>query len=247
MPQRVPARARREYDLGVGQTHVLGFHDLEGVALLEHPVLVDTRAVGKGVGPDNRLVGRHRDPHQPAHQAAGRHNLARLHPAVQAKVVAPRADGHDDLFQRGIARPLAQTVERALGLARPILDGRQRVRHRHPQIVVAVDAEDRLTAVGHLVQQVADQFPELLGHRVPHRVGYIDRRRPGGDGRLHHLAQVLKIRPRRVHRRELHVFAERLGQFHRLHRHLEHLVPPLAQLALQVDLRGADKGVDARS
>ena len=41
--------------------HVLGAHDLVGLAVLQHAVLVDPGLVRERVGADDRLVGLHRD------------------------------------------------------------------------------------------------------------------------------------------------------------------------------------------
>ena len=78
-------------------------------------------------------------------------------------IIAARAQRHDDFFQRAVARPLAQSVDRAFDLARPGLDGRQAVGHRHAQVVVAMDADDRPVDVRHAVSQRADDFAHVGG------------------------------------------------------------------------------------
>src|SRR5207302_8151963 len=46
-----------EHDLVGAPAHVLGAHDLVGVAGLQHAVLVDARGMRKGVGADTALFG----------------------------------------------------------------------------------------------------------------------------------------------------------------------------------------------
>ena len=233
----------REHDLGFVQAHVLGNHDFKGSALLQHAILVNPRAVGKGIGADHGLVGRHPNAHQPADQPAGRDDFAGLDPGVQIKVVPPGPQGHDDLFERGIARPLPQAVEGALGLAGAVLQRGQGIGHGHAQIIVTVHAEDRAVHIGHLFHDGADQRPELLGHGVPDRIRDVDRGGPGRDRRLDHLVEIGRLGPGCIHRRKLHIVAEGFGPLDRVHRHLEDFVRALAQLPFEVDLRGADEGV----
>ena len=66
-------------------------------------------------------------------------------PVVWPPSAAERVcEGHHDLFQRGVAGPLAEAVDGHLDLARPGGDGRQRVGDGEAQVVVAVDADDRV-------------------------------------------------------------------------------------------------------
>ena len=71
-------------------------------------------------------------------------------------VVVPRAEGHHDFFERAVAGPLAEAVDRALDLAGAVLDGRQAVGHRQAEVVVAVNADHRLVDVRHALDEIAD-------------------------------------------------------------------------------------------
>ena len=84
---------------------------------------------------------------------------------------------HDDLFERGIAGPLAEAVDRAFDLARAGADGGQRIGDGQAEIVVAMDGDDRLVDVGHAVAQHGDQRGEFLGHRIADGVRDVDRAR----------------------------------------------------------------------
>ena len=68
-------------------------------------------------------------------------------------VVVPRAEGHHHFFERAVAGPLAEAVDRALDLPGAVLDGRQAVGHGEAEVVVAVDADDRAVDVRHAVDE----------------------------------------------------------------------------------------------
>ena len=58
--------------------------------------------------------------------------------ALVRKHIGPHLERRRNLFQRRIARALADAVDRALHLPRAGANRRQRIRHRQSQIVVAV-------------------------------------------------------------------------------------------------------------
>ena len=127
-----------------GDPDRLGGHDLIGDLLLDQAVLVDARLVGEGVGPDDRLVRLDRDARDLRQEPRGLVDVLGLDPRMEAEEVLPGLDGHDDLLHRAIPGPLADPVDRALHLARPVLHGGQGIGGGEPQIVVAVDRNDRL-------------------------------------------------------------------------------------------------------
>ena len=59
--ERVAPGELAEHQLVGAPADVLGAHDLVGLAVLEHAVLVDARLVRERVGADDRLVRLHRD------------------------------------------------------------------------------------------------------------------------------------------------------------------------------------------
>ena len=130
-------------------------------AFLEHAVLVDAGLVGEGVLADDRLVALHLDAGDVGHQPAGGHEPLGVDARVGVVVVVPRAQGHDDFFQRAVAGPLADAVDRALDLARAGLDGGQAVGHGQAQVVVAVDADHGLVDVRHAVAERADDVAHV--------------------------------------------------------------------------------------
>ncbi len=62
-------RVLAEHDLGAGDPHVLGAHDLVGQPVGQDPVLMDARLVGEGVAPHDRLVELHGVAGQRRHEA----------------------------------------------------------------------------------------------------------------------------------------------------------------------------------
>ena len=69
--------------------------------------------------------------------------MRRVDAGVVGQHVAARPDRHHDLFERGIAGPLADAVDGALDLPRAGRDAGQRVGDRQAEVVVAVDGEDQ--------------------------------------------------------------------------------------------------------
>src|SRR4029453_931377 len=104
-PPLLPAPARRG-------------HDLVRERVGEDSVLVDPRLVGEGVAAHDRLVRLRPDAGDVGeHRARGVEELA---PDTRREAGAPppALPRHPDLPERGVARALADTVDRALDLAR---------------------------------------------------------------------------------------------------------------------------------
>src|SRR5208282_6149755 len=95
----------------------------------------------KRIRADNGFVGWNRHSEQVGDHAAGAEELARLDSSAYPVVVGAGADAHDDFFQRGVAGPLANSVDRPLHLARTIANACQRIGYRETKVVVAVDAD----------------------------------------------------------------------------------------------------------
>ena len=108
--------------------------------------------------------------------------------------VAAGAQGHDDLFQRAVAGPFADAVDRALDLPGAGLDGGQAVGHGQAQVVVAVDADHRLVDVGHALAERCDHAAHVGGRGVADRVGDVDGGGAGVDGRLDDLGRGSRAR-----------------------------------------------------
>ena len=168
-------------------------------------------------------------------------------PVVSAVVVVPRPQRHHDLFQRAVAGPLADAVDRALDLPGAVLDGGQAVGDGQAQVVVAVDADDRLVDVRHALVEVRDDAGVLRGRGVADGVGDVDRRRAGVDGRLDDLGRGSRARcGRRPRARTRCRRSSRLARFTPATARLDDLLLGHLQLELAVDGAGGQEDVDAR-
>ena len=248
--QRVPAAVLAQHDVVVGEADVGRRHDLERGRVAEHAGLVDAALVGEGVAAHDGLVALDRVAGQRAHQAARAGDLPGVHPGLAVEVLAARADGHDDLFERGVAGALADAVDGALHLRGAGAHRGQRVGRGQPQVVVAVHAHGDVVQRRREPVQLADEVAVLQRQGVAHGVGHVDGGRAALDGDAQHLGQVLRLGAARVHGAELHVglgaAPPARGQRDHGPRVGQHLVLGLLDLVLEVHGAGADERVDAR-
>jgi len=108
-------------------------------------------------------------------------------------------------------------------------------------------APDRLVRIRNPLAQRAHEVAVELGHRIPHRIGNVQRGGPLFDHRFQHPAQKVDIAAVAVLGAELDVGAQVAGKAHRLARLLEHLLGRHAQLFLHVQRRSGNERVDART
>ena len=80
-----------------------------------------------------------------------------------AEVVAARAQRHDDLFERGVAGPLADAVDGALDLRGAGAHRGQRVGRRQTEVVVAVHADHDVLQRRAEPVQLADEVAHSSG------------------------------------------------------------------------------------
>src|SRR5215213_2788789 len=244
--ERVPPRMLAQHEAAVGHADRLRGHYLVGQAILYDPILVYARFVREGVPPNDGLIRLHLDARHLGEQPARRVELLRADRGRVRHNVLPYAQGHDYLFERRVPRALAYAVDRAFHLPRPSLDGRYRVGHGEPQIVVAVHGDGRFAYTRHARANPSDDPGEFARSGVAYRVGYVDHASPGFDHRLDHRAKKVEIGPGRVFRRKLDILAQPPREGDRLARLIERPVARDPQLVLQVDVGGRKKCVDAR-
>jgi hypothetical protein len=149
------------------------------------------------------------------------------------------------LFERRVARALADPVHRELDLTRARADRSQRVGRGEAEIVLAVERYDRLRELRNAREELRDQYRDLIGKRATHRVGDVDRARPRGEGGAHDVHEELRIGARGVHRAELHVVRRVARAGDGVLHHAQHLLPALAELVREVDVARIDERVDA--
>ena len=164
--ERVAPAVLAENQLALGYAYGLGRHDLVGLLILEHAVLMNPGLVRESVGADNGLVGWYRHPGQTAHHPTGATDLIGMNVRSQAIERLPGVKSHDDLFQAGVARSLADPVDRDFGLSGSGTDTGNGVGGGDPEIVVTVNRPDHVFATWGLFDQLAEHVAVLLGHGI---------------------------------------------------------------------------------
>ena len=223
-------------------------HDLVRLGLRQDAVLVDAAFVRERVGAHDGLA--RGDPHarDRGEQVRRAGDLLRVDARDEVAVgVASRAETHHDLLQRGVAGALADSADRALHLARPGADARERVGHGESEVVVAVRGHRHVRDSLHPVHDGGDERGELVGRGVPDRVGDVDDRRARRDGGVVHLAEEVHVRARGVLGGELHVAAEVAGAGDGLPYLPQAVGAGDVQLVLEVQVARGDERVDART
>ena len=118
--QRVAAGVLAEDQLALREPDLLRPHDLVGLAVLEHAVLVDAGLVREGVLADDRLVPLHVQAGDLRDEPARRVEPLGLDAGARPEDVLARPERHHDLLERGVAGALADAVDRALDLPRAL-------------------------------------------------------------------------------------------------------------------------------
>ncbi len=201
--------------------------------------------VGEGVAADDGLVALHLHAGDVRNQPAGRHQPSGIDIRCGLVIVLPRAQRHDDFFQRAVAGAFADAVDRTLDLPCPVLDRRQAIAHGQAEIVVAMDADHRPIDVRHALAERADHAAHLLGHGVADGVGNVDGRGPGVDGRGDHFAEEINLGAGGVFGRELDVWAIARGSAHAGHGPANDLGLVHLELELAMDGAGGQEDVNA--
>src|SRR5262245_16666414 len=110
---------------------------------------------------------------------------------------------------------------------------------------MAMSAEHGLVRIRHTTADLHEELPRFVRNAVADRVGEVDGRGAVGDGALDDAAQKVAIAPGRVLRRELDIVSVLAGATDAVDDRLEAALPCDAQLPLEVQVRGGQKGVDA--
>jgi hypothetical protein len=232
---------------GLLHADVLRHHDLVGLRMLEHAVLVDAALVREGVAPDDRLVVLHRERGDGGNELRRpRQHLGVDGGPIRHHVVA-HPHRHHRLFQRSVAGALADAVDGAFNLPRAGAHAGERVRHRHAEIVMAVHGKASLVGIRHPLAQHLDEREIFLRHRVADGVGDIDGGGAGLDRRLDAAAEEVVLAAGAVLARPLDIVGVPPRPRHRGDHRLVDLFRLHLQLPLHVHRRGGDEGMDARA
>ena len=194
-----------------GQTNRFRGHDLVGLGVLQHAVLMDAAFMCKGIRPDNRLVGLYIEAGNRRQQARGPHDFGGLDVGLMRQNVGACPQRHDDFFHRRIAGPFADTVDGAFYLARTGADSCQRIGHGQAQIVMAVNRDDCLVDIRHAVHQHVDEGREFRGNGIADCIGNVDCTGAVGDRCLDAAAEKIVIGAAAIFRRPFDIVGKVAG------------------------------------
>ena len=173
--QRGASRVFAQRQRGAGNANIFGPHDFKRLGVFQHTILMDTAFMRKGVFANDGLVKLHRETRHRADPARNMHDLFSIDVGEERHDVSPHTERHNNFFQSGVARALAQTIDRAFDLPCAAFNSRQRVRRRHAQIVMAMGGENHIFCTRHLGNQAADQVSTFDRSRVANGVRNVDR------------------------------------------------------------------------
>ena len=212
--------------------------------ILQHPVLMNAAAVGKGVTAHDGLVGLHRHVHQRADHATRGVYLRGVDVGVYAQCLVA-LQYHGNLLERGIAGPLANAVDGNLHLAGTGHDAVEGVGSSHAQVVVAVGRDDGLVNTVNMLLQVLNLLVVLLRQTVARRIGNVDHRGTSLDDGLHHAGQILVVRTACILAVELHVLHVATGVLRSTDGALNDFLARTIKFIVYVLFAGAYARVDA--
>jgi len=232
--ERRPARVLAEHEVGLLPAHALRRHDLVGLGVLEHAILMDAGLVSEGVGANDGLVRLHREACDRLQHLRGPDQLGAVDPGPVRQPVAPHLQRHGDFFERGVTGPLTDAVDGTFDLPRARSNTAQRVGDGDPEVVVTVGGDGALVQPRHRIQQHLDQLSILVRDQIADRIGHVDRRRPGLDRGLDHLDQKIRVGAGAVLRRPFDIAGQAGCVGDRLVDRLQHGLRLHAQLVLHV-------------
>ena len=156
-------------------------------------------------------------------------------------------DRHDQFFQCGIAGPFPNSIDGAMDLVGALQDGGQGVGHRQAQVIVAMDAENRLIEGGYFLAQLLEKMTHLQGCGIAHGIGQIDRCRSCCHNSAHQLNHLLRIGTESIYQREFHIVGVAPCHFDGGNSQFPSLLDVLLEEMLPVVTRSRDEGVDSRA
>ena len=205
---------------------------------------MDSRRVSKGISSHNCLVRLHRHVHQVGNHTAQRINLRRIDICLKINVIM-RLYYHRYLFEGGVSRPFADSVDGNFALACSVDESGHRVGRRHSQVVVTVGRDDGLVDIADIVAEIFDLGSIFRRKAVAGGIGNVDDRCTSCNHSLHDSCKVLIISPSGIFGIELDLIHEVAGIFHCLDGTLDDFLTSRIELVADVRIRSADSGVDS--
>src|SRR6267143_2704084 len=213
--------------------------------VLDDSVLVNSRLVRERVRAHNRFVRRHLRSRDLGEHAARGEQFFQPNARRNPEAVLAHCQRHDDFFQGSVSGAFADPVDRAFDLPHAGANRRERVGHRHAQVVVAVRAERDSRRVAEVLAYLGEHRTVFFRHRVSHRVWQIQDCRTRIHCHTACLAQKTDVGPPGILGGEFH-FAHMLPAVanHRTDG-FERLLAGHVQLHTKVQIGGREKDMQA--
>ena len=148
-------------------------------------MLVNAGLVRKGIGADDRLVGRNLLADDIVEQLRSAVDLRGDDVRMTAIEVSSGLKSHDDLFERGVARPFADPVDCTLDLPHAGCHRGQGIGYGKSQVVVIVGRKHNLFQTVHADFDLPVHAAHLLRRAVAHRIGQVNGACAAIHGRLY--------------------------------------------------------------
>ena len=166
---------------GLFHADVFRRHDLVGLRILEHAVLMDAALMRERIPSDDRLVVLHRERRCRRHQLRGARQHRGVDLGVERQHVVAHLHRHHDFFKRGIARPFADAVDGALDLARAGQMPASEFATAMPRSLWQCAENRALSEFGTRSRSMRDKREIFVRRGVADGVGDVDRGRAGPD------------------------------------------------------------------
>ena len=161
---------------------------------------MNTGFMTEGICPDNCLIRLHDETRHLTDETAGFINLGRIDTGDQIKEIAAGFYCHHDFLERGIAGSFPDAVNGAFHLPGAVFNRLQTIGSCHPQIIMTMDANNRLFDTGDILKDTRNQVSELIGNSVADGIRHINRRRTAFDDLFDYLIQICRFSAAGIHR-----------------------------------------------
>ncbi|MNC35734.1 hypothetical protein D3C75_842280 [compost metagenome] len=200
----------------------------------------------KGIGSNNSLVARNSHPGQLADQTAGTGDFRQDKRSLGTKKFAACLQCQSHFFNRRIAGPFPNAVDRTLNLIRTVLDRGQCIGSGHAQVIMTVGTKLNLLNIRHCVLQEFENSPIFRRVQVTDRIGNIHHICSFTNSHGHHFSHEITLGTSCILQRKF-----QLGEiFLRIAdcrlRSFEHLGFIHPKLMLPVNRRGSQENMNTR-
>src|SRR5215813_10858415 len=121
-------------------------------------MLVDARLMRKSIAADDCFIRLHVKPDNAREQLARRIKLSGPDARLKRQAICAYVQRHHDLFERRVARALADAVDRTFDLSGPGFNRGETICDCEPEIVVAVNTDDHVVSISYdLLAHLLDQ------------------------------------------------------------------------------------------